>query len=195
MEKKKTLSDKQRIFVAEYLVDLNATQAARRAKYSAKTAPFIGAENLKKPKIQEAIQKAMANRSNRTEITQDRVLKELALIGFSDMADFVRIDESGFIQANPLDTLPEGKSRIVKKVKEKRVIKSTPEGDQILDATYEFELCDKVKTLELIARHLGMLHDKTEFGLDAATAALIISGLPDEYAEAVKRRLLERAGK
>jgi len=158
----KLLNRRQKLFVQEYLVDLNATQAAIRAGYSPKTAPFIGAENLKKPQIQTAISAAMAERSKRTEITQDMVVKELALIGFADMADFVKIDESGMIQAIPLDTLAEGKSRIIKKVREKRVIKSTAEGDQILDATYEFELCDKVKSLENLGRHLGMFVEKRE---------------------------------
>lgn len=160
------LRDKQRRFVNEYLIDLNATQAAIRAKYSLKTAPFIGAENLKKPQIQAALQKAMADREKRTEITQDKVLKELALIGFADMADFIRIDDSGMIQANPLDSLAEGKSRIIRKVKEKRIIrtvpgtKDKPDGEQILESTYEFELHDKIKSLEMIGRHLRMFDDK-----------------------------------
>jgi cell division protein FtsX len=82
-------------------------------------------------------------------------------------------------------------------VKEKRVIrtvkgtKDKPDGEEILDATYEFELCDKVKSLELLSRHLGLLNDKNEVGLNATTAALIISMLPPEYAAAIKRKLEE----
>ena len=68
------LTPKQQRFVAEYLVDLNATQAAIRAGYSPKTAGQVGFENLKKPEIQAAIQKAQQKRSERTEITQDYVL-------------------------------------------------------------------------------------------------------------------------
>ena len=93
------------------------------------------------------------------------VIAELALIAFAGMKDFVEIDEGGAIRAFPLDTLSEGKDRVIRKVKEKRVIKSTPEGDQILDSTYEFELCDKVKSLELLARHLGLLHDKQQIDI------------------------------
>ena len=95
-------------------------------------------------------------------VTADDVIREMALIGLADMRDFIEIDEGGAIRALPLETLAEGKSRIIKKVREKRTIKSTAEGDQILDSTYEFELCDKVKSLELLARHLGLLHDKQE---------------------------------
>ncbi len=162
------MKGKQQRFVDEYLIDLNATQAAIRAGYSPRTAQVIGTENLSKPIIQAAIQEAQQKRSARTEITQDRVLKELALIGFSDMASFVKIDESGMIQANPLDTLPEGASRVIKKVKEKRTIrtergtKDKPDGDQILECTYEFELHDKVRCLELMGKHLGMFDENKE---------------------------------
>ncbi|QVQ29157.1 terminase small subunit [Achromobacter deleyi] len=84
------LTDKQRRFVDEYLVDLNATQAAIRAGYSQKTAGQIGEQNFKKLEIAQAIQEAQAERSKRTEITQDIVLRELAKIGFSDIRKIVR---------------------------------------------------------------------------------------------------------
>jgi len=71
---KKKLTPKQAVFVKEYLIDLNATQAAIRAGYSEKTAKEIAAENLTKPNISEAIQAGMAERSKRTEITADYVL-------------------------------------------------------------------------------------------------------------------------
>lgn len=79
------LTSKQELFVQEYLIDLNATQAAIRAGYSKKTAHSIGSENLCKPEIAEAIAHAKAARSERTEVTQDRVIAELAKIGFSDI--------------------------------------------------------------------------------------------------------------
>jgi len=68
------LTDKQSAFVEEYLIDLNATQAAIRAGYSEETAKQIGSENLTKLDIQEAVQEAQAKRSKRTEITQDWVV-------------------------------------------------------------------------------------------------------------------------
>ena len=68
------LTPKQQTFVAEYLKDLNATQAAVRAGYSEKTARLIGCENLTKPDIAAAIQSQMDKRAQRTEITQDYVL-------------------------------------------------------------------------------------------------------------------------
>jgi phage terminase small subunit len=88
------LTARQRRFVDEYLIDLNATQAAIRAKYSAKTARQIGEENLSKPDIQAAIAIRMKDREARTEITQDKVLRELAKIGFSDIRKIVKWGET-----------------------------------------------------------------------------------------------------
>lgn len=74
---KSELTDKQARFVEEYLIDLNATQAAIRAGYSEDTARQMGAENLSKPVIQDAIQKAKNKRSERVRITQDEVINGL----------------------------------------------------------------------------------------------------------------------
>lgn len=74
------LTAKQELFVKEYLIDLNATQAAIRAGYSVNTAKDIGCENLAKPNIQEEIQKAMNERSNRLEITSEYVLSSLKTV-------------------------------------------------------------------------------------------------------------------
>src|SRR3954467_14617733 len=78
------LNDRQARFVAEYLVDLNATQAAIRAGYSAASARQMGAENLSKPDIQAALAEARAVRGRRTEVTADRVVLELARVAFGD---------------------------------------------------------------------------------------------------------------
>ncbi len=77
------LTAKQERFCTEYIIDLNATQAAIRAGYSVKTANRIASENLSKLDIQRKIQELQQKRAERTEITQDRVLKELAGIGFA----------------------------------------------------------------------------------------------------------------
>ena len=81
------LTPKQERFVQEYLVDLNATQAAIRAGYKEKTAGEIGSENLKKPEIQKALQKALKDREGRTEVTQDYVIKKLVEIADKEASD------------------------------------------------------------------------------------------------------------
>lgn len=82
-ETMKKLTPKQSRFIEEYMVDLNATQAAIRAGYSKKTAAAIGAENLTKPKIAAEIEKRQAAISEKLEITQETVAQELGKIAFA----------------------------------------------------------------------------------------------------------------
>ena len=86
------LTEKQKRFAEEYLVDLNATQAAIRAEYSQRTAYSMGQRLLKKVEIQSAIQRAIEVRAKRTEITQDKVVEELGKIAFHDAADYTDAD-------------------------------------------------------------------------------------------------------
>lgn len=155
------LTAKQELFAKEYIVDLNATQAAIRAGYSERTAYSIGQENLKKPEIQECIQKLMDERSKRTEITADMVLKEYAKLGFSNISDYLKVEKRMFRDEG-------GQPREYKTV-------DIFETDQIdrdkLDAVAEIKqtkegialkLHDKKGALDSIARHLGMFTDKIE---------------------------------
>lgn len=86
------LTEKQKRFCDEYLIDLNATQAAIRAGYSEKTAEQMGYQLLQKTSVQEHLQKRLSDRSERTAITQDRVLNELAKVGFAKAADYTDAD-------------------------------------------------------------------------------------------------------
>lgn len=138
------LSEKQRRFVQEYLKDLNATQAAARAGYKD---PNIGRRLVTKSNVSEAIQKAIEKRQARTEITQDRVLEELAAIAFAKGTDYAKIKD-GFVVVSDTEQLTEQqKAAIVG-------IKQTRDG-------VEIKLADKSKSLELLARHLG-LFDRQE---------------------------------
>lgn len=96
------LTEKQKAFVQEYLVDLNATAAAKRAGYSEKNADKIGSELLGKTGVSKAIQKAMLDRQKRTEITQDRVLLEIGKVAFRDASD---LPESALKYQNKLEAL------------------------------------------------------------------------------------------
>ncbi len=78
------MTRRQKLFVKEYLIDLNATQAAIRAGYSKKTAGRTGYENLKKPEIAKAIQKAMNDRAEKLDISDERILKEIAEMAFAE---------------------------------------------------------------------------------------------------------------
>lgn len=149
------LRGKQQRFVEEYLLDLNATQAAIRAGYSGKTARSIGQENLTKPDIQMAITAEMGARSQRTKITRDKVLEELAVIDFSNVKHY-EIDDLGNLTL--AKGVPESAYRAVSSLKKK--IRHSGSGDE-REVTYETEVrfWDKVGAIRLTAQHLGMLND------------------------------------
>lgn len=148
------LTDKQARFVEEYLIDLNATQAAIRAGYSADTAKSIGSENLTKPDIQIAIEKAQSERSKRTQITADMVLLELGRLGFSNMANYLSFNEHGVNMKASAD-MHDDALRAISEVSQT----VTAEG-----GTVKFKLHSKDSALDKIARHLGM-YDKDSLTL------------------------------
>ena len=186
------LTPKQERFVAEYLIDLNATQAAIRTGYSAKTAASQGARLLKQGGVARAVHTAQQARAVRTEITQDRVLQELARIAFFDIRRLYRADGS---MKDPCeldaDTAAALASIEVKEELERgggeellqepsasaavsASASSAPahggaprrrRGEQVAGYTIKTRVFDKVATLQLAMRHLGMLNDK--LGLSA----------------------------
>lgn len=137
---KPKLTDKQQRFVEEYLIDLNATQAAIRAGYSADTAAVIGCENLIKPNIQFAIAEAQKQRSERTQITQDEVLNRL----------LENIE------------IAMGKRKITITIPSKNA-DGKMVGSNIEHFVYEPSAANK--SLELLGKHLGMFKD----GVDITT--------------------------
>ena len=146
------LTDKQAAFVAEYLVDLNATQAAIRAGYSERTAYRIGAELLQKTSVAEAIAAGQAKRAQRVEITADRVVAELAKIAFADPRDLMEWGPDG-ITLKSSSELTEEQAASVAEVSET----TTKDGGSL-----KLKKHDKVKALELLGRHMGMFKDKVE---------------------------------
>lgn len=137
MSKAKTLTPKQQRFVDEYLIDLNATQAAIRAGYSAKTAQQTGSENLLKPVIADAVAKAQAERSERTVVDQDYVIKTIVeTIERCSQARPV-YDKSGEL-----------------------VMMETPNGE--LAPVYKYDATNVLKGAELLGRHLTMFTDKVD---------------------------------
>jgi len=163
------LTPKQKAFVEEYLIDLNATQAAIRAGYSKKTARKIGQENLTKPDIQKAIQAAMDERSKRTEVTADRVIKELAKIAFADIRDFVMWDENG------VEILPSADvdGTVLAEVSETINIQTFPNGGEVEKRQKKVKLHDKMKALELLGKHLALFTEKHQISGNIGVVQII----------------------
>lgn len=156
------LTEKQQRFVDEYLIDLNATQAAIRAGYSAKTADVQGSRMLGNVKVQQAISEVMAERSKRTGINQDRVVLELAKIALVKITDVV--DSKGRIK----DTATEDDLACIESIKYKE-----SESDTGSSVEREVKIASKLKALELLGKHLGMWNDKLDVNI---TQPIVISG-------------------
>ena len=165
------LTAKQQRFVDEYLIDLNATQAAIRVGYSKKTADQQASRLLTNVKVREYLAQRQADRANRTEITQDMVLKELAKIGFSDIRKIVRWGET---QVRMVDGEDDGPEDMVP-YHGLALIDSTEIDDNTAGAIAEVsqgrdglkvKLHDKKGALVDIGRHLGMFSPPGHADLD-----------------------------
>ena len=178
------LTAKQERFCQEYMIDLNATQAAIRAGYSEKTAYSVSSENLRKPEVQDRISELQQTIQERTEITQDRVIAEYAKIAFANTTDviewgdtiMIEVEVDGEMQRVPFHgikiknskDLPANIQAAVKKVKQ---------GKDGL----EVEMHDKKGALDSIARHLGMFNDSLELKgkLEVQTLSELMDDLTD----------------
>lgn len=156
---RKHLTAKQRRFVEEYLVDLNATQAALRAGYSPRNTDKIGPQLLGKSRVAQAIQELMDRRAKRTDITADRVLRELACLGYSNVLHY-RVDDENNLLLMP-DAPPEA-MRAVSSVKRKTRIIPRKDGEPIIERELEFRLWDKNTALTNLGRHLKLFLDRFE---------------------------------
>ncbi len=149
------MTEKQKLFADEYLIDLNATRAYLVAYPRVKkenVAAVNGSKMLRNTKVASYIQERMKERQQRTEVTQDRVIQELAAIAFAKATDYVKIRSSGpsaRVLIKATDELSEEQSRAIAGIKE---------GTNGI----EIKLNDKEKALELLGRHLGMWNDKLD---------------------------------
>lgn len=146
------LTAKQQRFCDEYLIDLNAKQAAIRAGYSPNTAEQQASRMLRIVKVQDEIAREMAERSKRTGINQDRVLMEIAKMAFVNIDDVIDLGTAEVKSTATKDDLA-----CIQSVK----IKPTEFGTE-----REIRLCDKKSNLELLGKHLGMFKDKVEVEAD-----------------------------
>jgi phage terminase small subunit len=143
------LTAKRQIFVKEYLVDLNATQAAIRAGYSPKTANEQGARLLTNVSVADAVSREMAERSKRTGISADRIVYELAKIALLNPSDAINVTD-----ATVRDNISDEDTACIASVKVK-----TAASDTGYTVEREIKFYDKIKALELLGKHNGMFKD------------------------------------
>lgn len=154
------LNPRQQRFVDEYLIDLNATAAAKRAGYSERTARSVGAENLTKPDIAAAVGKAKAERAERTRVDADWLLRRLADEANADMADLY--DGSGNLK--PIADWPlvwrQGLVAGVESSTEK-----ADDDSKEVTVVRKIKLSDRTRRIEMIGRHIDVqaFRDRVEF--------------------------------
>lgn len=144
------MTPKQARFVEEYLIDLNAAAAARRAGYTSRRSEAIGYENLTKPDIQAAIASAQRERSVRTGITADRVIKEIARVAFSDPRSVMQWGPGGVVLRDSTE-LTDDEAAAVAEVAET----TTKDGGSL-----KVKLHSKTTALDQLAKHLGIYDDR-----------------------------------
>jgi phage terminase small subunit len=154
------LTDKEKVFVEEYLIDLNATRAAIDAGYSKTSARQLANRLLTKDYIQAEIEKQMAARSERTKITQDKVLNELAKIGFFDVRKLM--NEKG--EPIPLHEIDDETAAAIVGLDVLEEYEGTGKDKILIGHIKKYKLADKRAALVDIGKHLGMFIERKEVG-------------------------------
>ena len=147
------LTPRQQRFVEEYLVDLNATQAAIRAGYSPKTANEQGSRLLSYASVSAAVLAGQKAKLDTTGITAERTLKEISRLAFQDPRAYWDADGN----LKPITELNDDEAAAVASIEV--LIKNAQAGDGKTDTVHKLQTWDKTKNLELLARHLGLLKD------------------------------------
>lgn len=145
------LTKKQRLFVDEYLIDLNATQAAIRAGYSTRRAAEIGYQLLQRPEVAQAIQAAMAERSRRTEVEADYVIRRLREIDEMDVLDILE-DDGSF---RSIRDWPRAWRQFLSGIEIAELFEGRGDDRRIAGVLRKVKWPDKLRNLELLSRHVG----------------------------------------
>lgn len=158
------LTDKQERFCQEYLIDLNATQAAIRAGYSSNTAQEIGSQNLSKLIIQERLAELNKSRLEATGISQKRVLEEYAKIAFFDIRKVYGVDGALL----PISQLDDAEAGAIASVKTNEII----QDDMVIGETKEVKIFDKIRALQDLAKHLGLFEKDNQQSKPESTTVI-----------------------
>lgn len=154
------LYPKQRKFVMEYVQSYNGYKAALAAGYGAASASTKASQLLKEPKIIKAIRDYETDLSTRFVASRERIMKELSLLAYSDLQDY--LDENGDIRIKNLRDLPPQVSRAIKKVKFSRYVRTDKQGTEHVTETTDFELHDKKGSLIDLGKEIGMFRERKE---------------------------------
>ena len=145
-EDRKSTALRHELFCREFIIDFNATRAATAAGFSKKTAKQQGSRLLTRVDVQKRIAELIQKRKAKVEFTAENVLKELGIIGLSNIQDYIKKGDERFVIFKNIDDLP-------------REVAAAIESIEFTDKGVKFKLHGKVKALELSLRHFGLLID------------------------------------
>lgn len=168
------LSARQQLFVAEYLKDLNACQAAIRAGYSARTAETAGPRLLRNVQVQSAVAEAQRRRLDRVEVKADEVLRELLRIATADLSE--AYDEAGNLK--PIHEIPKDVRRAIAGIKVFEEFDGFGKDRVKVGEVREVKFWDKPRSLELLGKHLKLFTDVVEHQGKLTLEQLVASSLP-----------------
>jgi len=155
---KSKLTEKQKRFVEEYLIDLNASGAARRSGYSEANSDKIGSELLGKTRVQQAIRLRMEARARKLEVTAELVIQELAAIGFSNVQEFFELKNDRIVV----------RKDIFSNLQKARVIRGVSIGTNGVSLLFH----DRLKALDLLLRHLQAPQNKADETSESMTDSI-----------------------
>jgi phage terminase small subunit len=176
MAKKSALTPKQAEFVRHYLVDLNGAEAARKAGYRGKNHEKLAWKLTHTPEIRDAIQLGMDKRAKRVEVSADTVLRELLKLAASDLRKL--FDEKGGLL--PPDKWPDEVAAAVSSVEVDELFEGYGQDRHQIGFTKKVKFWDKVKSLELLGKHLKLFTDKVEHGASESLAKLLAESWKEE---------------
>ncbi|MBN3853819.1 terminase small subunit [Paraburkholderia sp. Ac-20340] len=182
-ESRPPLSEKHQRFIGEYLIDLNATQAAIRAGYSAATAYSQGQRLLKHVEVAKAIRSEKKARADRMRVTQDRVLLEVARIAFFDPRKLFNSEGAPI----PINQLDDDTAAALAGVEVLEEYEGSGEERRFIGYTKKYKVADKNTALTNAMRHLGMLKDSLNLNLPPGGALVRVEFVdPPEGVPAAK---------
>lgn len=174
--KPRQITPRQARFVQEYLLDLNGTQAAIRAGYSAKSADRIAIELLRNPEVAREISERQARREERTQIKADTVLAELLRLARVDLAQ--AFNENGDLK--PIHEIPEDVRRAIAGVEIEALFEGRGRDREQVGFVKKVRFWDKNRSLELLGKHLALFIDRSE------NVTVDLSALSDEQLAALE---------
>lgn len=173
------LSDQEKVFIAEYLIDRNGTRAAKAAGYTATNISFL---LLKKEKIRKEIDKRIAAFAGKLEVDAERVLKEYAKVAFANPCDFLEMDENDKPRVKSLDELDSDQKAAISSFK----VRYDSLGQPIVTLNFH----DKLRGLEALSKHLGLFAkdnaQKKPESIHIGVLNQLINILPAEQQQALR---------